>query len=124
MLAQRLTHTVELESGAESCTCDSCENFVLARSDAFPEEFLRFLSSVGIDWRKEGEAFEMGKDESGLYLYGGWFHFVGRVVQIGAGIDINGFRFSFDPPGQVPQADEPFRGGPISAIEFVIHLPG
>jgi hypothetical protein len=111
------------ESGAGSCSCDSCDNFVLARSQAFPEQFLHLLSSMGIDWQREGEASEMGEDETGQYLYGGWFFFIGRVVQIGKEIEINEFRFPFCRADQLPRAGAAFDQGLVGAVTFITHLP-
>jgi hypothetical protein len=41
---------------------------------------LSLFEKLGIDPRREAEVYEMGPVESGFHLYGGWFHFVGRVM--------------------------------------------
>lgn len=38
---------------------------------------------MGIDWRKDGEVHLNGRLESGLYSYGGWYHFVGSLDKTG-----------------------------------------
>jgi len=109
------------QGGATLCLCNSCENFTRLRSQAYPPEFVSLLETLGVDPTKEGEAYECGKDGTGLYIYGGWFHFLGRVVQTGPEADVNGFKYWFDLTG--PPAGEEFRGGAASAIEFLTHLP-
>lgn len=108
--------------GASECSCSGCDNFACIRTQAYPPEFIRILSVLGIDPLKEDEAFEYGRDDQGLHIYGGWFHFVGEVVQLGQRVDLDGFQFWFDPFEQVPQNDL-FEPGPVSAIEFLTHLP-
>ena len=76
-------HSREPLGGADTCTCNGCRNFVAARERVFPAPFLVLLDSLGIDWRKDGEASLYGPTSSGLYLYGGWFHFVGTLDKTG-----------------------------------------
>jgi len=111
------------QGGANVCACDSCENFAAQRETAYPEKFVAVLRSLGIDPSKENEAYECGRDETGLHLYGGWLHFIGAVVRVGDEIEIEGFRYWFDDPGHAPQPDVAFAGVPVSAIEFMTHLP-
>jgi hypothetical protein len=110
-------------AGADICTRDSCDNFAHQRATVYPEQFAAILRLLGIDPLKEREAYECGKDGTGLYLYGGWLHFVGTVVRVGDEIDLDGFKYWFDRPGNVPKPDDAFSGGPVSAIEFLTHLP-
>lgn len=66
--------------GAESCGCDTCRNFVAARSRVYPDEVRALLADLGIDPAKEGEAYWVHRSADGLHHYGGWFHFVGSIV--------------------------------------------
>jgi hypothetical protein len=52
------------------------------RGKVVPEEFGQFLGALGIDPRKEWEAFDydFGVNPSG-HLYGGWFLFVGELAE-------------------------------------------
>lgn len=74
------THKSVLVSGAESCVCDDCKNYIAYRDKVFPEEIKQLFKELGIDYKKEVEitAFETLPD--GLHQIGGWFHFKGRVV--------------------------------------------
>ena len=76
-------HSREPHGRADPCTCNGCRNFVAAREQVFPAEFLALLDSLGIDWRKDGQVYLGGRLESGLYSYGGWFHFVGALDTTG-----------------------------------------
>jgi hypothetical protein len=72
-----------IEKGdAERCRCCYCRNFIVARDVVYPPDFITFLQDVGIDYKKEGEVFQCYKIRPGLHLYGGWFHFVGKVHNV------------------------------------------
>jgi len=74
----------ELQHGdAERCGCSGCRNFIAARAQAFPGTFRTFLAELGIDPNKEGEAIHYGPVEPSLHFYGGWFYFVGELLEIG-----------------------------------------
>ena len=57
---------------SERCSCNGCRNFVVAREQAFPQEFMKFLHSLGIDNRKDGEVYHNARLANGLHDYGGW----------------------------------------------------
>lgn len=85
--------------GAESCEESVCQNFAAARDLVYPREVLDLFERLGIDRRKEAETFhvcrvgpktlrfwrESGERLSdvvlGLHLHGGWFHFIGSIVE-------------------------------------------
>ena len=70
---------------ADCCPCSGCRNFALQRDTAYPQSFLDLLNTLGVDPSKEGEAVLYGpKDDT--YLYGGWFYFVGEVIEKGESI--------------------------------------
>ena len=69
--------------GADRCSCNGCRNFIVAPERAFPLEFLKFLDSLGIDSRKDGEVYHNARLATGLHDYGGWFHFVGKLLETG-----------------------------------------
>jgi hypothetical protein len=110
--------------GAVNCSCIPCKNFTVQRGKAFPQEFVQFLTTLGIDPLKEWETFdyEFGEDQSG-HLYGGWFLFVGGLVE---GIDMRPqpqqepfsywFTASF-PTGTLPA------GPKYCAVEFLARIP-
>lgn len=72
----------ELDSrGASECGCEDCKNYMLIGDSAFPPRVLEFLSRLGIDPLKEVEVCRFNREESGLHLYGGRFHFIGKVLE-------------------------------------------
>jgi hypothetical protein len=79
--ATRKAHDGIDYSGAEACDCYLCRNFLAARPDVFPTEFLDLFVRLGIDHRKEAESYHIVRLAPGLHLYGAWYHFVGQIVQ-------------------------------------------
>jgi hypothetical protein len=77
--ATALAYSQAERGGADTCTCNGCRNFRLARAQAFPAEFVALLESLGVDPRKDGEVCHYGRVTSGQHVYDGWFHFVGTV---------------------------------------------
>jgi hypothetical protein len=70
------------QSGAQTCTCLNCANFLAAREEYFPAALRELLAELGIDWRKEAEVFDLrGGPVDGRLLYSGWFHTFGTVVE-------------------------------------------
>ena len=67
-----------------NCSCDQCRNFDAATGRTFPPEFVALASSMGIDVSKPAELCHWCREPSGLYLTGGWFHFVGSIL---SGVD-------------------------------------
>lgn len=63
----------------ESCGCEDCLNLVAARSQAYAPEAMAIFEQLGIDHTKEAETWRMCREESGLHLYGGFFHFIGSI---------------------------------------------
>src|SRR5262245_18859807 len=62
------------------CTCNQCRNFDAAASRTFPPEFVALLDALGVDPRKPVELCHWCREQSGLYLTRGWFHFVGSIL--------------------------------------------
>ncbi len=106
--------------GAERCGCCGCRNFVAQRDLVYPQAFRALLDQIGIDLHKEGEAYEMGPAGDGLRLYGGWFYFVGELVEKGEREThlAQDFQCYFAPRTSLPPAEACF-GDRVAAIEFV-----
>ena len=70
------------KTARENCRCAGCQNFDRAILQA-PEGVLSFLKDLGIDPQKPCEVFGLAgvPDEKGGYLYGGWYHVVGRLIK-------------------------------------------
>ena len=68
------------ESGADTCACDNCKNYVAFRNYVFPEEILNLFDQLGVDSRKEVEITTWEELPDKFLRIGGWFHFKGRVL--------------------------------------------
>lgn len=111
--------------GADSCGCIYCKNYAAQRPQLFPAGFVSFLKKLGVDPLKEWEAFNYdfdAKTSRKLSLYGGWFLFVGQLLD---SLDNppplqDGFAYWFTtsfPTGTLPKALK------VCAVEFLIELP-
>jgi hypothetical protein len=69
--------------GADTCDCADCRNFRVARTRAFPAEFLSLLDQLGIDPCKDAEVYHNARLAPGRHDYGGWYHFIGTLHQTG-----------------------------------------
>jgi hypothetical protein len=107
---------------AERCGCSGCRNFIAAREQAFPEAFRSFLAELGIDPNKEGEAFDYGPVEEDVYLYGGWFYFVGEVVEAGERLANTGESFQYWFSSSFARPPAVF-GSAVAAVEFTTRIP-
>lgn len=67
-------------SGADTCICNECKNYVAFRDSVFPNEINQLFDDLGIDYRKEVEITSYEILENGLHHIGGWFHFKGRLI--------------------------------------------
>ncbi len=80
------SQTIELynkieQGGANHCHCDYCKNFNENRDVLFPLNFRSILIQLGINPNKEVEAYHIKSINQNEQLYGGWFHFVGNLVE-------------------------------------------
>jgi hypothetical protein len=122
---------------AEKCGCAGCRNFIATREQAFPGAFRNFLSELGIDLNKDGEAIHYGPVDNGLHFYGGWFYFVGKLIEAGERLAtiplagstaviqplpglLEGFRYWFSTSFARPPA---IFGSAVGAVEFATLLP-
>ena len=118
-----VTAYAALPSGdAERCNCIYCRNFAAQRGDVYPPGFLALLDHLGIDPNKEGEVFDMaGPDERRIRPTGGWFYFVGELVEKGERLIRAGdFQYWFQPSFPRPPA---CFGEQVAAIEFSAQTP-
>ena len=68
-------------SGADTCVCNDCKNYVAYRDSVFPTEIKRLFDDLGIDYKKEVEITSWEKLPNGLHHIGGWFHFKGEILK-------------------------------------------
>ncbi len=76
----RQTYEGGSTSGAESCICNDCKNYVAYRDNVFSDEIKQLFDDLGIDYKKEVEITSFETSSDGLHHIGGWFHFKGRVL--------------------------------------------
>lgn len=74
------TYQKVFDSGADTCICSDCKNYVAYRSHVFPYEVKQLFSDLGIDYKKEVEIMSFGRASNGLHHITGWFHFKGQVL--------------------------------------------
>jgi hypothetical protein len=67
-------------SGAESCRCGTCKDFIALREKIYPDEIRDLFKKLGIDINKEVEVCDYGDDETG-YIFSWWFHFIGEIIE-------------------------------------------
>jgi hypothetical protein len=116
------------------CGCDQCRNFDAAVGQTFPPEFIGLAEAVGIDVTKPAELCHWCREPSGLYLTGGWFHFVASILE-GEDVlhwsgDSGTYRFEELVPGlefgfsaQLALVPEVFQSVPLTQLEFQTRLP-
>jgi hypothetical protein len=104
------------------CNCVTCRNFAAQRATVYPKAFLAFLDQLGIDPNKEGEVYDkVGPFEVKIRPTGGWFYFVGELVEKGEKLtQVGDFQYWFQP--SFPRAPACF-GGDVEAIEFAVPIP-
>jgi hypothetical protein len=84
--ATRRAYTTILAGDPETCGCVLCRNFAAARHLAYSVAVLDFYERLGISADREAETYEAGPaGPDGLRYYGGWHHFIGRVLVKGDG---------------------------------------
>jgi hypothetical protein len=127
------------DGSPKPCDCTGCENFNRVREQAYPAAALSLFERLGITPHREAEIFECGPDAGGLYLYGGWYHFVGRLESGGDALvweivrpsygwgrfDLMpvGERFSIGFSEDVGLVQEAFNGYPLVQVEFRTLVP-
>lgn len=86
-------------SSAEECDCAYCRHWLGIRDDVLPSDFRKFLSRLGVDYRKEYDVseYETGQVIQGRCLYIGNYYFVGELTEGEDGISVydEGTGYSF-----------------------------
>jgi hypothetical protein len=119
----RKAYSLMQAGDAERCGCAYCRNFAAQRTRAYPAIFLHLLDKLGIEADKEGEVYDCGPDES-RRTYGGWFYFVGELVDAGERMTdaSSGFQYFFLDAKHLPRPNVDF-GKPVVAVEFITRVP-
>lgn len=125
-----------LATGApEQCGCEPCRNFAAQRTVAYPAAALKLFEALGIAANREVEIYHMARLGPGRHLYGGWFHFVGAIlegrdaaVQVAENVwrpDLEPVadRFKLGFTSMLALVSEPFKGLQLAQLEFSTELP-
>jgi len=106
---------------ADRCGCVHCRNFAAQRDTVYPHEFRTLLTLLGIDPSKEGEVYDkVGPFDVRLRPTGGWFYFVGQLIEPGEKLIQDGdFQYWFQP--SFPRPPVCF-GESVGAIEFSLDV--
>jgi hypothetical protein len=129
--ATRRAYEAVRTGSPEECGCRDCRNFAAARGAVYTPEPLGLLDRLGIDSRKEAEIYQCSRLDSGLYLYGGFFHFVGSVEGGDDALRPDG-RMDLEPltehfgvgfTRRVALVRAPFAGLSLVQLEFLAQVP-
>jgi hypothetical protein len=116
------------------CTCDQCRNFDAAADRTFPSEFVALLAALSVAPTKPAELCHYCREPSGLYLTGGWFHFVGSILagedamhwENNTGtfrLEVMGAGLEFGLTARLALVREVFAGLPVVQLEFQTRVP-
>jgi hypothetical protein len=111
--------------GPSACNCDPCRNWAATRVLLLPTEFRLLLERFGVPIDREAEVYHMGRLNSGLHLYGAWYHLVGRVLsgelEDSPFVQMGTFSVFFhSKPALLPDA---FANDPVVQLEATAEVP-
>ena len=92
----KMTYDKVSGGSSEGCDCNDCKNFVNSRETIYPEEIKKFLTELGVDYKKESEICHYCRQDDGLHYYGGWFHFKGQFKGKDCHVPTGYNSFTFD----------------------------
>lgn len=130
----RLVYDQVNKSGAESCGCSDCRNYIANRHSVFPQDVRNLFVNVGIDYTKEVDVSVFENKRDGSRFISGFFHFLGRLLR---GKDYRrpsgtgGFSIELTPVndkfsiGFAPQSSMAYfdRGRDLVQIDFTTVIP-
>ena len=112
-----------LAGGLEGCGCSGCRNFLEQRESVFPQEVVHLFGALGINYERDAEIYHTARMESGLHLYGGWFHFIGSVSKQPNGPAQVGEHFTIDFLVDRALAAKSFESQPLIQVEITAEVP-
>ncbi|MEW5822226.1 MAG: hypothetical protein AB1782_18675 [Cyanobacteriota bacterium] len=62
-----------------NCECIYCQNYLQA-CDLYEPEIKKLFDNLGVDVKKSPEIYTMNQGEDGRHFYGGWYHFIGEII--------------------------------------------
>ncbi|MBZ5548545.1 MAG: hypothetical protein LAO22_11425 [Acidobacteriia bacterium] len=120
--ATAVAYSVVPSGDADHCACIYCRNFAALRANVYPPPFRALLDQLGIDPSKEAEVYDAaGPFELKIRPTGGWFYFVGELIETGERLMQTGdFQYWVQPSFPRPPA---CFGERVAAIEFAAQIP-
>jgi hypothetical protein len=83
---------------------------------------LNLFNELGVNYKRDAETYHTARLESGLHLYGAWFHFVGAVVKESIGpATLDNLTIDFIPDNAL--AAKAFENQPLVQVEITVKLP-
>ena len=112
-----------LTGGLEECHCSECRNFLEQRESVIPDEVMSLFGQLGINHKRDAEIYHTARLESGLHLYGGWFHFIGSILKQpnGPANVVEHFTIDFLPSRAL--AAKSFEDQPLVQVEITAEVP-
>ncbi len=89
----------------------------------FPEEVMDLFGQLGINYERDAEIYHTARVESGLHLYGGWFHFIGRILKQPNGLAKVNEHFTIDFLVNRALAAKSFENRPLVQVEITAEVP-
>ena len=112
-----------LVGGLEGCSCSGCRNFLEQRKSVFPQEVVNLFGELGINYERDAEIYHTARMESGLHLYGGWFHFIGSISKQPDGPAKVDEHFTIDFLSDRALAAKSFKNQPLVQVEITAEVP-
>jgi len=112
-----------LTGGLEECHCSGCRNFLEQRESVIPDEVMNLFGQLAINHRRDAEIYYAAPLESGLHLYGGWFHFIGSILKQPNGPANVGEHFTIDFLPSQDLAAKSFGDQPLVQVEITAEVP-
>jgi hypothetical protein len=111
--------------GADSCTCEHCQNWVLTRERVVSKGMETLLHELGIPLDRDVEVCHTCRVRSGIHLYTGWFHLVGRIEfgyqECSQPANVDGFNVWFS--GEPALVPDELNGLALIQLEFDAEIP-
>jgi hypothetical protein len=81
------------------------------------------FGELGINYERDAEIYHTARMESGLHLYGGWFHFIGSISKQPEGPAKVDEHFTIDFLLDRALAAKSFENQPLVQVEITAEVP-
>ena len=108
-----------------ACDCNTCNNWRACDKGIPPKQFLELLTTLAVNFDYPAEVYHLMRTDTGLHLYGGWYHFVGAIR---SGMDNDSKSLVYDSwavtfHDRVNLVDNRFDSLPTVQLEFSANMP-